>query len=127
MIENGKDNGFNTVSAGLPDVSVAVHAFLQQVIIQFVQTQMIDGYSKDIRRQVRTMASVQPMDEKLAIRKEGERSWRWSVVHMSPDPGLSTDDVFELLGTTYRIMQKMNWGQYGYTEFHCIEEYKVLR
>lgn len=126
MIQNAKDKGLAIMAAGLPDVSDAVLSFLQPVTIACVQTQMIDGYSKDILRKITTQASVQPMDEKLAIRKEGERSWRWSVVHMSPDPGLYTDDVFELLGVSYRIMQKMNWGQYGYTEFHVIEDYKAL-
>ena len=124
MITNGKDANFGLASSALPDVSGGVMSFLQPVSIGVVQKQQIDGYTEEIIKYTSTFACRQPMPEAMAVRKDGERSWKWSIIHITPELALLTDDVFLLYGVRYRIMQINDWTEYGYKEMHVIADYK---
>lgn len=123
MIQNAKDTKLcNTVV--LPGVSTAVMSMLQTVNMAIMQKQQINGYTQEIPDWKRTLACVQPMKESLAIRKEGERSWRWHVIWTLPTIDLKTDDRIILMGIRYRIMDRTNWTQHGYVEYSAIEDYR---
>ena len=111
-------------SVGLPDVSQVVNSFLQPMLIGIVQTTMINGYANEIIVYKKVKASRQPMAEQLAIRKEGDRSWRWHVIHATSELDLATNDVVVLKNIRYRVMQRIDWAEYGFREYHAIETYK---
>ena len=98
--------------------------FLQPVRIGIVQTQLVYGRSTDVTIYKYTQACRQPMAENLAVRKEGDRSWRWHTIYMTPEMDLQTNDVIELQGVRFRIMEKTDWKEYGYTSYNAIEDYK---
>ena len=125
MITNGKDTRLENTPIELPNLSDAVSSFMQRIDVGVIQKQQIDGYTQEITKYYKTQASIQPMSENLAIRKEGARSWRWYVIHVLSDVKLATDDVAVIRGARYRIMQKNNWDQYGFIEYHAIEDYTV--
>lgn len=107
----------------LPDVGMVVETFLQRLRIGIVQKTTIAGRTQEVPVWRSVMGSCQPMSENLAVRKEGERSWRWYVFHFEPDVCLETDDVIIFQGTKYRIMEKENWGQYGFIRYNAVEDY----
>lgn len=108
----------------VPDVSDAILGFLRQAKIGIVQKDNIDGYAQEITLWENSMAHVQPMPENMVILKEGNRSWSWFLIYVESQVVLKTDEVIELFGTRYRIMQKGNWAEYGYIQYHAIEDYK---
>ncbi len=123
MITCGKDSPLCQSSA-LPDVSAAVGQLLQNMRVGVVQKAQINGMTQEVPLWREAMASIQPMSEKLSIMKEGERSWRWYELFVQPDINLETDDIVVIAGTGYRIMSKVNWEQYGFIRYDCIEHYK---
>lgn len=110
---------------GLPDVSAAVMILLQPVTVDLVIQQLINGYYKPIKNySVNTQASVQPLPQELAIKMEGERNWRWSLIHILPNVILNNNDLITLFGIQYKVMKKENWFQYGYVDYIVVEGFQ---
>lgn len=109
---------------GLPDVSAAVMTLLQPVSVNLVIQQLINGYYKPIKNiTVQTQASIQPLPQELAIKMEGERNWRWSLIHILPNVLLNNNDLITLFGIQYKVMKKENWAQYGYISYFVVENF----
>ena len=111
-------------SSSLPDVSSSVLALLQKVRVGVIQKQVINNRTQEIPVWRDAMVCRQAMPEKLAITKEGERSWRWHSIWATPDLDLETDDILIIRGIRYRIMDKENWAEYGYFAYSAIEDYR---
>ena len=109
---------------GLPDVSAAVMMLLQPVTVMTVTQQLINGYYKPINQTIGTQASIQPLPQELAIKMEGERSWRWSLIHILPNVILENNDLITLFGIQYKVMKKENWAQYGYIDYFVVEGFQ---
>lgn len=121
---NAKNFKVGQLSSALPDVSVSVNEFLQNVKLGFVQKQQIEGVTQEITTYKFYRAVKQPMNEDLQIKMEGERSWKWFTIHATPDLILVTDDIIIFEGLRYRVMGKMDYKEYGYVEYHVIEDYQ---
>lgn len=121
MLTNGKNLIIPNNVGGLPDVSAAVDYLLQPVTVQLVIKQMINGYYEPVKTTVNTQASIQPMDQKLAVKMEGQRNWRWSIIHILPNVDLQNNDLITLFGVEYKVMYRENWFQYGYIMYHVVE------
>ena len=123
-LTQAKNKTLSASASSLPSVAGGVEMFLQPVRIGIVQTQLVYGRSTDVTIYKYTQACRQPMAENLAVRKEGDRSWRWHTIYMTPEMDLQTNDVIELQGVRFRIMEKTDWKEYGYTSYNAIEDYK---
>lgn len=109
---------------GLPDVSAAVMMLLQPVTVDLVIQQMLNGYYAPIKNlSMQTQASIQPLPQELAIKMEGERNWRWSLIHILPNIVLNNNDLITLFGIQYKVMKKENWAQYGYIDYIVVENF----
>ncbi len=109
---------------GLPDVSAAVMTLLQPVSVVIVTQQMLNGYYRPVTNTVATQASIQPLPQELAIKMEGERNWRWSLIHILPNIDLQNNDLITLFGVQYKVMKKENWAQYGYLNYFVVEGFQ---
>ncbi len=124
MLTNANKGTLQNNVGGLPDVSAAVEYLLQPVSVDIVIQQMINGYYQPIARRIDTQASVQPMPQELAIKMEGERNWRWSLIHILPNVDLQNNDFITLFGIKYKVMKRENWFQYGYILYSVVEGFQ---
>lgn len=125
MLNNANALTINQNVGGLPDVSAAVMMLLQPVTVDLVIQQLINGYYKPIRNlTVNTQASIQPLPQELAVKMEGERNWRWSLIHILPNVILNNNDLITLFGVQYKVMKKENWFQYGYIDYYVVEGFQ---
>lgn len=63
------------------------------------------------------------MPSQLAIKPEGERAWRWFMIHATTDLRLTTDDVIKRARAPYRVMADMGWDDNGYRLYHVVNDY----
>jgi hypothetical protein len=61
--------------------------------------------------------------EQLSLKPEGERSWRWFMVHTTIDVVLVTDDVIVRGTEKFRVMEKLDYTENGFVEYHVINAY----
>lgn len=59
----------------------------------------------------------------LMMKPEGQRLWKWSSIHCYPTVSLKPDDVIVYQGIQYRVMAELDYIQYGYKEYHIIQDY----
>lgn len=69
-------------------------------------------------------AVVQPYTgRKLKIMADGQRSWKWSTIHSTPDLVLNLDDIIIVNEIPYRVMTDKDFSTYGYVSYHVIRDY----
>lgn len=59
----------------------------------------------------------------LAIKPEGQRAWRWFMIHATTDLKLQTDDVIKRAGSPYRVMADAGWDDNGFKLYHVVNDY----
>lgn len=124
MIKNARHQKIDDVPLGLPDVSGAVQSFLQPARLGIVHKAQVSGYTQETVSWIRTQLVRQAFTpEQLALKPEGERSWKWYTLHTLPDICLKTDDIIMLHGLRMRIMEISGYAEYGFNEYHAIEDY----
>lgn len=122
---NGKNRCLNEQALDLPDVSDAVQLFLQPMKMDLVRKEQVDGYTQETTKCLTGLAVRQPFTaQQLAIKPEGERHWKWSTLHAEIDICLKLDDIVKIRDVKYRIMERLDWTEYGYNEYHMVEDYK---
>ena len=125
MIRNGKDtrlsNSFNT----LPDVSDVLPDWFQPLTFDVITKSLVNYEVQEVTVTISTLGVRQPMTpQQLSIKPEGQRAWKWETLHCLPDIKLRIDDVVIFGGNKYRVMQKWDWAEYGYCEYHICQAYE---
>jgi len=124
MIQNGKDIKLGIASASLPNVSGAMINWFRPMTFGIICKTQIDGFTQEIVTNYCTKGVRQPFTaEQLAIKPEGERSWKWEQLHCLPDLKLKTDSIVLIDCRRYRVMALLDYAEYGYLEYHIIEDY----
>jgi hypothetical protein len=112
-------------SLDMPDVSDAVMSLLQPMKVGIVQKQQIGGLTQEIPIYVDTFAVKQPFSaQRLDIKPEGQRSWRWFTLHSLKDLVLKLDDIIILAEIKYRVMQKYDYAEYGFYQYEIAEGFQ---
>lgn len=122
MIVNAKDKSLNY--SGLPQMGEVLPSWFQTMTFDVVTKSVVDYEVKEVLESITTQGVRQPMSaQQLSIKPEGQRAWRWETLHCLPDVKLKVDDIVIFDGVKYRVMQRWNWSEYGYLEYHLCEAY----
>lgn len=123
-IINGKDTPLDKAAVALPNVGGAVAGWMQKMTFGVVCKSQVDGFTQEIITPVETKGVKQPFTaEQLSLLPEGERSWKWFMIHCLPDVKLATDDRIVLDDVKYRVMAKEDWSEYGFLQYNIIEDF----
>ncbi len=94
------------------------------------------GLTKVVKKVVgaRTVEVIEPIagrgtwqplkGSQLEIKPEGERSWDWVEIHISPNVLLETDDIISRRGVQYRVMQLFGYDDNGLRIYHLVTGYQ---
>lgn len=125
MITNAKNRLLSANPGTLPNMSDTLSSWFQRMTFTVVNKTMIDYQLVESEVQVSAMGVRQPFTARqLMMKPEGQRSWRWETVHAEPGLVLKTDDVVVFNAIRYRVMQILDWKEYGYVEYHICQDYK---
>lgn len=124
MIINGKDIPIGLGSTMLPDMSPALSGLLQPVTFILISKANINGLVQEIQTVINTRAVRQPFSaQKLSIRPEGQRAWRWETIHATVDLILKPDDRILWDGIYFRVMDKYDYKEYAYVQYDIVQDY----
>ena len=127
MIYNAKDVKISTVQlggSGLPCLSAPVENWSQPIEFQIVGKRQVDF--KTVETFITKMGKgvIRPLSpQQLALKPEGERAWRWKVIHSAFTLELNVDDVIQIDSIRYRVMSKTDSAQYGYFKYEIAEAF----
>lgn len=124
IIRNAKDN--ENLSS-LPDVSVALHNWMQMMTFNLICKKIIDGYTQEIKSEIITHAVRQPMSaQMISLQPAGQRSWKWETLHALPDLEMNIDDQVTYQGDTFRVTGKTDCSEYGYIEYQMVQDFNYM-
>ena len=125
MIKNAADIPLNASFSTLPDVSDVLPDWFQTLTFQLVTKSQVDYETVESLTTIVTQGVRQPMAaQRLEIKPEGQRAWKWETIHCLPDVKLKVDDIIIFDGVKYRVMNRWNWAEYGYLEYEICQEYE---
>lgn len=123
MIMNGKDFKIGAQN-NLPDVSDALLDWFQNMTFDLISKAITDYDLTETATTISTKGVRQPFSaQQLSIKPEGQRAWKWETLHCLPDVKLNPDDIVVFNGIRYRVMDKLDYSEYGYLEYHIIQDY----
>lgn len=80
----------------------------------------------EVEQPIEASGTWQPFTfEELAIKPEGQRSWRWFMVHTTPDIVLQTDDRITRNGEKFVVMAKGDYTDQAFVEYHVVNAYDL--
>lgn len=125
MIKNAANislkNSFNT----LPDVSDVLPDWFQKLTFKKVHKVQVDYETVESLETIETEGVRQPMSaQRLELKPEGQRAWRWETIHCLPDVKLKVDDIIIFDNIRYRVMNRWNWSEYGYLEYEICQAFE---
>lgn len=109
----------------MPNVDPALQGWFSTISMVVITQSNVKGLLETTRKTVKFEGVVQPLQaEKIQLKPEGQRSFKWLQIHTVVDNPLKTDDRIEYGGEKYKIMGKYNYEQNGFIEYHCIEDFQ---
>lgn len=108
----------------LPNVSRALLNWFQPLNFVTIVKTVVNFAVVETLTTVNFLGVRQPFTPQMLLMKpEGERQWKWETIHALPGLILSPDDIITFLGVNYRVMQKLDWKEYGFVEYHIVQDY----
>lgn len=123
-ITNAGDSRLFQNPGTLPDMSTTLLEWFQPMIFKQIVKSVVDFQNVETPTDINFQGVMQPLTEQqLRMKPEGQRSWKWNLLHAEPGLPLKPDDAITYQGQQYRVMSKKDYTQYGYTEYHLVQDY----
>lgn len=125
MIQNANTINLSESDGDLPNMANTLNGW--QLIQGFskVTKLLIDGRVQETEEVINFQGVIQNFRTRdLLIKTEGQRDFNWKMLHTKTDIEFSVDDIVKYKNSRYRIMMKKNWVEYGYYEYHLMEDYQ---
>lgn len=113
----------------LPDVSGALFNWFQPLTFITFVTTVVNFNAQRVPTEILSSGVIQPFTaQRLMLKPEGERKWKWKLIHALPNVIVEPGDDFTIVdvvngNTSFRCMGKKDWKEYGYVEYEAVEDY----
>lgn len=123
-IFNAADVPLSELNTNLPNMSTTLSGWFQNIIVGLLTKTTVSNRTVETTVDYDTRGVVQPFTpEQLEIKSEGERSWKWFMLHCQPSLVLQTDDIVTIRNVRYRVMGKLGFDAYGYIQYELVDDY----
>jgi hypothetical protein len=101
----------------------AVQAWAQQLEFVVVSKDIENFEIQENYITRRVLGTKQPLKaQALTIKPEGQRSWKWYELHLTPQVKINVDDFIRFgCNDQYRVMAKEDFSEYGYVRYEIAQ------
>lgn len=125
-ILNGSSVSLSSNPGTLPNVSDAMANWFQLLTFTKITKQTVNFKLVETRTDFSFYGVKQPFTaQQLEMKPEGQRTWKWFTVHAYPNLVLVPDEVIFFGTQNFRVMQKLDYLEYGYLEYHIAQDYQA--
>jgi hypothetical protein len=122
-LQNASSVPLSAAATGLPFVGGAMQGWFQPITAGIVTKTTVDFETVETVAEIAFRGVRQPLSPReLMLKPEGERAWRWEMLHCEPSLTLSPDDIVIFKGTRYRVRLDASYPEYGYNMYHLVED-----
>lgn len=123
-ISNASSRLLTETSGTLPDVSGALLDYFQAMTFVHVGKVVDEFIVTETPTDIDFQGVIQPFGARqLAMKPEGQRAWKWWMLHAQPGITLEPDEVVSYQGTQYRVRSQNDYGLYSYVSYELTEDY----
>lgn len=127
MIIDGNSKSIGDENRSLPNMGSTLEGWFQKLIIGLVDKTTVNNRTVETQTSIETRGVLQPLAiEQLEIKPEGQRSWKWFMLHCQPSLSLKTDDTAIIKGSRYRVMARFGFDDYGYVQYELVKDYETI-
>lgn len=126
IISNAKDKPlFSRSGGGLPNMSATITGWFQNLTFTKVVKTVVDHEVKEGYENISTSGVRQPFSpQQIKILPEGQRAWKWEMIHALPSLLLKIDDIIIFDNVRYRVMERLDYKEYGYVQYNICQDYQ---
>jgi len=108
----------------LPQMGGALSNWQQLMTFTTVAKTIVNSKVVETKTDINFRGVWQPMSpQDLMMKPSGQRSWKWYTCHALPEVQLNPDEIITYNSESYRIMKKSDYKEYGYIEYHLVQDY----
>ena len=123
-IVNANSRSVEKAVSPMPTMRSTIMGYMRPLGLTKIVKTVTDFQTVETEIPIAANGTWQPFSfEQLSIRPEGERSWRWFMVHTTADVILLTDDLIVRYGTRYRVMMRGDYQDNAFVEYHVVNSY----
>jgi len=127
MITNAGNTTLNQAHSNLPNLSMTITKWFISIDFVRITKTTVDFETVETESSESFQGVVQNLDSKqLQIYPEAQRAWGWKMIHALPSLIMNVDDRMIFDSIKYRVMNIRDYKEYGYMEYHIVEDYRFL-
>lgn len=127
MITNANSIPLNMTTPNLPNMGGTLEGWFQKMAIGLISKVIVSNRVQETVTPYEVMGVIQPFSaEELQIKPEGQRSWRWHMIHCQPSFPVKTDDTIVYRNERYRVMSKWGYDAYGFCQYDAVKDYETV-
>jgi hypothetical protein len=124
-IHNASDTLLTANPGTLPNVQEAMASWFQTLTFTKIVKTVVNFNAVEVRTNFAFQGVRQPFtSQQLMMKPEGQRKWKWEMIHAYPDLVLQPDEIIIFNGLNYRVMQKYDYTEYGYVQYDIVQDYQ---
>ena len=124
MIFNASQRPLSESATTLPTMAATIKGWFRPITLGRVTQAIKDRETVEVIRDQKTRGVMQPFrPQQLVLKPEGERQWKWFMLHAETDLILATNDTVVYRGTRYTVMEKTDYSEYGYVQYDLVDAY----
>lgn len=119
------NSSVSEMATALPNVADTIQGWFRPLELVFVKSVIENMLSKKSEQTYTIAGVIQPFTrQELRLKPEGERKWKWKLLHTTPEVALNPGENFNIKGVPYRVMGKADWADYGTNMYELVEDYR---
>ena len=108
-------------------MGATLEGWFQKIVIGLITKLTVNNRTEETQVLIETLGTIQPLSaEQLEIKPEGQRSWKWFMLHCQPSLSLQTDDTVVIRGSRYRVMGRFGYDDYGYVQYDLVKDFETV-
>jgi len=126
-IFNANSVGIGNANFSLPNMSATLESWFQNIAVGLVTKSQQNNRTVETVTEHSTRGVLQPLSVKeLLIKPEGQRSWKWYMLHCQASLSLKNDDTVTIKGSRYRVMGHWGFNEYGFVQYELVQDYETV-
>lgn len=123
-IHNAADVNLAQNPGTLPNFSDAIGNWFQLLVFEQVVKTIVNFVVVETTTPITFQGYVQTFTPRqLMMKPEGQRLWKWKSITCYPGVPLKPDDVVLYENIQYRVMESIDYKQYGYHIYNIVEDF----
>lgn len=126
MITNASSIPLNDTAPNLPNMGGTLPGWFLKMSLGLITKVIVNNRVQETVTNFEVMGVIQPFNaQQLEIKPEGQRAWKWHMIHCQPSFPVKPDDTIVYKGARYRIMSKWGYDDYGFCEYDAVKDYET--